>query len=118
MMLVKRGLKFFKVYVIFSYLLTTQVSMAETMPVVRHIRGFQALGLSAGSTLEAPCLSLDYTVHLARAWHLQFGLGYANGQKAHLVMDQVGLQSLLAHTLWSHQSNYYTDLLAGLQPSL
>jgi hypothetical protein len=112
-MLVKRWLKFFKVYVILSYLLTTQVAMAETTLVLRHVKGFQGIGLSGGSTLEAPCCSLDYIYHLARAWQLKFGLGYATGQKAHLAIDQVGLQALVAHTLWSHHSNYYTNVLGG-----
>jgi hypothetical protein len=112
-MLTKRWLKFLKVYVIFSCLLATQVVMAETIPVLRHVQGFQGLGFSAGTTLEMPCFSLDYAYHLARAWHLQFGLGYATGQKANLAIDQVGLQALFAHTFWSHQSNYYTNLLGG-----
>lgn len=87
--------------------------MAETKPVLRHVNGFQGIGLSVGSTLEAPCCSLDYTYYLARAWQLKFALGYATGQQAAIAMDQLGLQTLLAYTIWSHQSNYYTNLLAG-----
>ncbi|MHB9147580.1 MAG: hypothetical protein ACYC2U_04060 [Candidatus Amoebophilus sp.] len=82
-------------------------------PALRHVQGFQSLGLSVGSSLEAPCLSLDYTYHLSRVWHLQFSLGYAGGQKSHLIMNQLGLQALVARTLWSHQSNYYVNLLGG-----
>jgi hypothetical protein len=87
--------------------------MAETMPELRHVKGFQGIGLSTGATLEAPCFSLDYTYHLARAWQLKFALGYATGEQAAIAIDQLGLQTLLAYTLWSHQSNYYTNLLAG-----
>src|SRR5689334_15566838 len=104
MMFVKRWLKFLKRFIIIACLLITSRTLAAPTPELRHIRGFQGIGLSAGTSLEAPCFSLDYTVHLARTWHLQFGLGYATGQKGHLAMDQIGLQALLAHTLWSYQS--------------
>jgi hypothetical protein len=109
----RRSLKFVTIHVIFSYLLIAQVAKAETKPELRHVNGFQGIGLSAGTSLEAPCLSLDYTYHLARAWQLKFGLAYSTGQKAAIAMDQLGLQALLAYTCWSHQSNYYTNLLAG-----
>lgn len=82
-------------------------------PELRHVQGFQSLGLSIGSSLEAPCLGLDYTYHLSRVWHLQFGLGYAGVQKPHLTMNQLELEALAARTLWSHQSNYYVNLLGG-----
>jgi hypothetical protein len=111
----KRLFKFLSIYVIPLCLSSPQVAVAvaEPKPELRHVNGFQGIGLSAGSSLEAPCYSLDYTYHLNRTWHLQFGLGYARDQKKRLVVDEVGLQALLAHTLWSHQNNYYTNVLAG-----
>lgn len=109
----KRGLKFSPIYVILSCLLASQVARAEPKPELRHVSGFQSIGLSTGATLEAPCYSLDYTYHLTRAWQIKFGLGYATAQQAAITMNQLGLQSLLGYTCWSHQSNYYTNLLAG-----
>ena len=82
-------------------------------PELRHVQGFQNLGLIVGSSLEAPYLSVDYIYHLSRVWHLQLSLGYLGTQKPHVTMDQLGLQALVARTLWSHQSNYYVNLLGG-----
>ena len=113
MMFVKRWLTFLKGFIIISCLLVTHTTLAGPISELRHVQGFQELGLSGGSSLDAPCHSLDYIFHLTRTWHLQFGLGYATGQKPNLAMDEIGLQALLAHTLWSHQSNYYTNLLGG-----
>jgi hypothetical protein len=112
-MFVKRWLTFLKGCIIISCLLVTHTTLAGPISELRHVKGFQGLGLSTGTSLEAPCYSLNYIYHLARTWHLQFDLGYATGQKHHLAMDEVGLQALLAHTLCSHQTNYYTNVLGG-----
>jgi hypothetical protein len=109
-MLIKGWMKFLKIYVILPCLLVAQVSMAEPKPGLRHAKVFQGIGLSAGASLEAPCYSLEYTYHLARAWHLRFAL-YATEQQAAIAINQLGLQTLLAYTLWRHQSNYYMNLL-------
>jgi hypothetical protein len=109
----KRWLQFTQIYVILSCLLSSQVAMAKPKPELRHVNSFQGIGLSAGLSLEAPCYGLDYTYHLARAWQLKFGLGYATGQQAAIAMDQLGLQALLAHTLCNYQNNYYTNVLGG-----
>jgi hypothetical protein len=108
----RRSFKFL-LNVILLYLLATQVAMAQTKPELRLVNGFQGIGLSAGATLEAPCYSLEYAYQFNRDWQLKLGVGYATGQQAAIVMNQLGLQTLLAYTLWSHQSNYYTNLLAG-----
>jgi hypothetical protein len=107
----KRLFKFLSIYVIPLCLSSPQVAVAK--PELRHVNGFQSIGLAAGSSLEAPCYSLDYTYHLNRVWQLGFGLGYARGEEAAIAMEQLGLESLLAYTCWSHESNYYTNLLAG-----
>jgi hypothetical protein len=62
----RRTSKFLTIDVILFSLLAGQMAMAATKPELRHVKGFQGIGLSAGTTLEAPCCSLDYTYHLAR----------------------------------------------------